>query len=47
MCLAIVGVHLNEGITISDAGAVAKSYPAFWADLTNLSKKKGPKPHFQ
>lgn len=47
MCLAIVGVHLNEGITISDAGAVAKSYPAFWVDLSNLSKKKGPKPHFQ
>ncbi len=47
MCLAIVGVHLNEGISISDAGAVKKSYPEFWTDLTELSKKKGPKPHFQ
>ena len=47
MCLAIVGINLNEGISISDAGAVAKSYPEFWADFIELSKKKGPKPHFQ
>ena len=47
MCLAIVGVNLNEGISISDAGAVAKSYPEFWADLIELSKKKGLKPLFK
>ncbi len=41
MCLAIVGLYLNEGISISDAGCVAKSYPEFWADLTELSKKRG------
>ena len=41
MCLAIVGLQLHEGITISGADAVAKSYPDFWLDLVRLSKKNG------
>ena len=41
MCLAIVGLQLHEGITISGADAVAKSYPDFWLDLAKLNKKNG------
>ncbi|MBG38899.1 MAG: 3-phosphoshikimate 1-carboxyvinyltransferase [Cryomorphaceae bacterium] len=46
MCLAIVGLQLKHGIAISDAEAVDKSYPDFWRDLAELTKKKGPKPRF-
>ena len=41
MCLAIVGLQLKHGIAISDAEAVDKSYPDFWRDLAELTKKKG------
>tara|TARA_B100001287_G_scaffold276837_1_gene289912 strand:+ start:2417 stop:3682 length:1266 start_codon:yes stop_codon:yes gene_type:complete len=45
MCLAIVGLHLSQGISISNAEAVSKSYPEFWSDLMKLSKKRRAKPH--
>ena len=41
MCLAIVGMQLKKGITISNADAVDKSYPDFWSDLAELTIKKG------
>lgn len=41
MCMAIVGLQIHEGITISGADAVAKSYPDFWLDLAKLNKKNG------
>lgn len=39
MCLAIVGLFSNKGITIENADAVAKSYPDFWDDLEQLTWK--------
>lgn len=33
MCLAIVGLFSEKGITIENSDAVAKSYPDFWKDL--------------
>ncbi len=36
MALAILGLRSEGGIIIGGAGAVAKSYPAFWADLDKL-----------
>ena len=37
MCLAIVGLFSEKGITIENSDAVAKSYPDFWKDLELLS----------
>lgn len=36
MCLAIAGLFSEKGITIQNAEAVSKSYPAFWSDLENF-----------
>lgn len=36
MCLGIAGLFIENGISISDADSVAKSYPKFWSDLENL-----------
>jgi 3-phosphoshikimate 1-carboxyvinyltransferase len=37
ICLAIVGLFSEKGITIENSDAVAKSYPDFWKDLELLS----------
>lgn len=37
MCLAIVGLFSEKGITIENSDAVTKSYPDFWKDLELLS----------
>ena len=37
MCLAIVGLFSEKGVTIENSDAVAKSYPDFWKDLELLS----------
>jgi len=37
MCLAIAGTLIEDGVTISGAESVAKSYPGFWDDLDALA----------
>jgi 3-phosphoshikimate 1-carboxyvinyltransferase len=37
MCMAIVGLFSNGGVTIENSEAVAKSYPDFWKDLDQLT----------
>ncbi|MCH2224228.1 MAG: 3-phosphoshikimate 1-carboxyvinyltransferase [Crocinitomicaceae bacterium] len=39
MCLAIAGTFIEEGIEISGAEAVKKSYPSFWDHLEELTKE--------
>ena len=38
MCLGIAGMMLSDGVEISGAESVAKSYPAFWDHLNSLRK---------
>jgi len=39
MCLAIAGVHIENGITIEGAEAVKKSYPDFWKHFDECFQK--------
>jgi 3-phosphoshikimate 1-carboxyvinyltransferase len=37
MCLAIVGLNSKNGLEITGAEAISKSYPEFWKDLEALT----------
>ena len=37
MSLGIAGLFASEGVVISNAEVVSKSYPEFWNDLARLS----------
>ena len=42
--LTIMGLRCRQGLAISDAETVAKSYPSFYDDLTHLGARIGERP---
>jgi len=36
MCMGVMGTFIEDGLTIQNAEAVAKSYPSFWDELASL-----------